>query len=146
MDLSLLPQMDWVGVFLFTTSLFLLLVALSQGDSIGWSTPYVIALLVVSVVMFIGFVLFERYLEFRTSREPLIKTSVFQNSRFALAVITITFFSAAFTNFLIYSTYLYQDYQLLDIIHTALRFVPLGIVGIFTATVSGYLLDRVRGN
>lgn len=165
MDLTLLPQIDWIGAFLFTTSLLLLLVALSQGNSAGWKTAYVIALLIISVFLFVGFVFWQRYLEFKTTREPLIRTSVFQNSRFSIAMVICTFFSAAFTNYLIYSTYFYQDYLLLNTIQTALRFIPLGVVGIFTVTMvcqseaskslfklislfsqSGYLLDRVRGN
>lgn len=128
-DLSQLPQIDWIGGFLFTTSLLLLQVALSQGNSVGWKTAYVIALLIVSILMFFGFVFWQRYLEFKTTREPLIRTSVFQNSRFSMAMVVVIFFSGAFTNYLIYSTYFYQDYLLLDTIHTALRFIPLGIVG-----------------
>lgn len=128
-DLSLLPQIDWIGGFLFTTSLLLLLVALSQGNSAGWKTAYVIALLIISVFMFAGFVFWQRYLEFKTTREPLIRTSVFQNSRFSIAMVVVTLFSASFTNYLVYSTYFYQDYLLLDTIHTSLRFIPLGVVG-----------------
>jgi Na+/melibiose symporter-like transporter len=134
-DLALLPQIDWIGAFLFTTSLLLLLVALSQGNSAGWKTVYVIALLIISVFLFVGFVFWQRYLEFRTAREPLIRTSVFQNSPFLIAMVIFTLFAAAFTNYLIYSTYFYQEYLLLDTLHTAFRFIPLGIVGICIATM-----------
>jgi len=134
-DLALLPQIDWIGAFLFTTSLLLLLVALSQGNSAGWKTAYVIALLIISVFMFVGFVFWQRYLEFKTTREPLIKTSVFHNSRFSTAMGISMLFSAAFTNYLIYATYFYQEYLLLDTLQTALRFIPLGVVGICIVTI-----------
>jgi len=131
-DLSRLPQIDWTGGFLFTTSLLLLLFSLSQGSSAGWKTSYVIALLIISVFMLIIFVFWQRHLEFKTSREPLMRTSLFHNPKFSIALVVCTLFSAAFTNFLIYSSYFYQDYLLLDTVHTSLQFIPLGVVGILT--------------
>jgi len=112
----------------------MLLFALSEGNSAGWKTSYVIAVLVISIFMLLVFVFWQRYLEFKTDREPLLRTSVFQNARFSVAMAIATLFSAGFTNFLIFSTYFYQDYLLLDTLQTALRYIPLGVVGICTVT------------
>ncbi|KAM0155460.1 hypothetical protein ACHAQE_006767 [Botrytis cinerea] len=85
---------DWIGAFLFTAGLLLLLVGLSQGGSSGWQAASVIAIIVISGVLLIA----------------------------------------------------YQDFHLLDPLQTALRYIPLGVVGILTTFGSGYLLARINGN
>ncbi|KAB8303005.1 hypothetical protein EYC80_006311 [Monilinia laxa] len=137
---------DWIGAFLFTAGLLLLLVGLSEGGSSGWKKASVIAIIVISGCLLISFALFEHYLETKTTREPLMRVSTFSHTQFSIAMVTITLFSGGFTNFCLYTTYYYQDFQLLDPIQTALRYIPLGIFGILTTFCSGYLLARVNGN
>ena len=95
---------DWIGVFLFTIGALLLLVALSEGVSLGWKTPFVIAILIVSVFLLVTFGFWQNYLEGQ-GKEPLMRVSTFNNSRFSCAMAVVFVFSAAFTNFLVYSTY-----------------------------------------
>lgn len=96
---------DWLGAFLFTSGLLLLLIGLSEGVSEGWQTPFVIAILVISVIFLVSFLFWQRYLE-RKGDEPLMRVSTFGNARFSIAMIIVFLFSAGFTNFLVYSTYL----------------------------------------
>jgi len=142
---SRVSGIDWIGAFLFTSGALLLLIALSEGVSQGWRTPYVIAILIVSVLFLAVFLLWQHYLE-KSAREPLMRVSTFKNGRFSWAMFIIFLFSGGFTNYLLYSTYYFQDYQLLSPIQTTLRFIPLGACGILTVLCSGYLLARVRGN
>ncbi|ESZ90514.1 hypothetical protein SBOR_9100 [Sclerotinia borealis F-4128] len=137
---------DWIGAFLFTAGLLLLLVGLSQGGSSGWEAASVIAIIVISGCLLIGFVLWEHDRETKTTKEPLMRVSTFRHKQFSIAMIIITLFSAGFTNFCLYTTYYYQDFQLLDPIQTALRYIPLGVVGILTTFGSGYLLARINGD
>ena len=95
---------DWTGAFLFTSGTLLLLIALSEGVSQGWRTPFVIAILIVSIVFIASFLFWQHRLEM-TSREPLMRVSTFKNMRFSCAMFIIFIFSAGFTNFLVYSTY-----------------------------------------
>ncbi|KAE8449475.1 hypothetical protein EG329_008083 [Mollisiaceae sp. DMI_Dod_QoI] len=136
---------DWPGVFLFTSGCLLLLIALSEGVARSWKTPFVIAILIVSVLFIALFIYWQHYLEM-ASLEPLMRVSTFKTGRFSAAMVIVFFFSAGFTNFLVYSTYYYQDYQLLSPIQTTLRYIPLGIFGILSTLCSGYLMARVRGN
>ncbi|KAL5327566.1 hypothetical protein ACEPPN_005266 [Leptodophora sp. 'Broadleaf-Isolate-01'] len=138
-------NVDWIGAFLFTAGALLLLISLSEGAALGWGTPFVIAFLVMSVFFLGTFGFWEHYLEAH-DREPLMRISTFKNGRFSIAMLIVCIFSAGFTNFLVYSTYLYQDYQGQSPIQTTLRFIPLGIFGILATFASGYLLDRIRGN
>ncbi|KAM3068327.1 hypothetical protein ACMFMG_009465 [Clarireedia jacksonii] len=137
---------DWLGAFLFTSGLLLLLVGLSEGGSAGWDSASVIAIIVVSVCLLVVFIFWERHREAKTTHEPLMRVSTFQNARFSIAMIIVTLFSASLTNFCIYTTYYYQNFQLLDPIQTALRYIPLGVFGILTTICSGYLLARIKGN
>jgi hypothetical protein len=98
-------EVDWIGAFLFTSGTLLLLIALSEGVSAGWKTPFVIALLIVAVVFLALFIFWQHYLETKSTREPLMRVSTFNNSRYSFAMLIVFLFSAGFTNFLIYSTY-----------------------------------------
>lgn len=104
-DASHASGVDWIGAFLFTSGLLLILIALSEGVSEGWDTALVITFLVLGVVFLACFVYWQHYLETRGTSEPLMRVSTFKNSRFSLAMVIVFFFSAGFTNFLVYSTY-----------------------------------------
>jgi hypothetical protein len=83
----------------------LLLIGLSEGVSQGWKVPFVIAILVVSAVFLVSFIFWQHRLE-QKSAEPLMRVSIFKNGRFSFAMVIVCLFSAGFTNFLVYSTYL----------------------------------------
>lgn len=102
----LAAKIDWLGAFLFTSGLLLLLTGVSEGASVGWNVPFVIAILAISVVLLGAFIFLENYLEQKTIREPLIRLSTFSHGRYSIAMIIVTLFSCAFMNFLTYSTYL----------------------------------------
>ncbi|TVY53534.1 putative MFS-type transporter [Lachnellula cervina] len=137
---------DWIGAFLFTSGTLLMVISLSEGASQGWSSGFVIGILITSVMFLLAFVYWQHYLERKAIREPLMPVSRFKNARFSLAMVIVFLFSGGFTNFILYSTYFYQDYQHLSPLQTMLRFLPLGVVGILTIIASGYLLSRLRGD
>jgi len=101
-------NVDWIGAFFFTSGLLLLLIALSEGVSIGWDTPLVITVLIVSVLFLVIFIFWQHHLEQKAQpgQEPLMRISVFKTGRFSGAMVIVSLFSAGFTNFLVYSTYL----------------------------------------
>ena len=104
-DLPRASGVDWTGAFLFTSGTLLLLIALSEGVSEGWKTPFVISILIVAVVFLASFIFLQHYLETKSTREPLMRVSTFKNSRFSFAMVIVFLFSAGFTLFLVYSTY-----------------------------------------
>ncbi len=57
-----LPPLDWLGFGLGGTALLLLCFSFGQGANVGWHVPYVYALFVVSIVLFVAFILWERYM------------------------------------------------------------------------------------
>ncbi len=147
-----LPLIDWIGGFLITVGLITLLLALTEGNAVGWSTPWIPALIVVSVLIIGIFVVWQWHLERQMiaaqdsgvwKRPPLMKVSIFRNLRFSAAMVIMCVFFASFNNFLIYATYYYQDFQGHSPLQTTLRFLPTGIGGIMVSFAVAFLLSRV---
>ncbi|PKS11799.1 hypothetical protein jhhlp_001092 [Lomentospora prolificans] len=138
-----LASIDWIGGALVTVGILILLFALTEGNVVGWSTPWVPTLIVVSLLVIAAFVAWQWYLENRTSRPPLMKVSVFKNRRFSAALVIMGLFFSSFNNFLIYATYFFQEYQDLSTLQTTLRFIPTGVMGAIVAAIVAPLLSRI---
>lgn len=120
---------DWIGGSIVTAALFILLFALTEGNIVGWSRPYIGAIIGVAVVLLVVFVFWQLYLEKKTSRRPLIKMSLYSNGRVVAAQLTMALFFTSFFNYLIFATFWFQDYQGLSKVQTMLRFLPTGPAG-----------------
>ncbi|EON67557.1 hypothetical protein W97_06925 [Coniosporium apollinis CBS 100218] len=139
-------SIDWIGGTLITLGLLALLFALTEGNVVGWSTPWISVLIVLSIALVAVFVAWQWYLETKTTRRPLMKVSIWKNVRFSAAMLIMALFFAAFNNYLIFATYFYQQYLGLSVIQTTLRFIPTGVMGIMVAFITAQLLSRVRGS
>jgi predicted MFS family arabinose efflux permease len=137
---------DWIGGTVITVGLVILIFALSEGNVVGWKTPWVSVLIVVSLFLVVAFGFWQQYLETKTEKRPLMKMSIFKNRKFLAANVLMALFFSSFNNYLIFATYWFQDYQGLSVIQTTLRFLPNGITGIIVATVTGQILSRVPGD
>ncbi|GJN73306.1 drug resistance protein [Purpureocillium lilacinum] len=142
------PSIDWLGTFLITAGLLALMYALTEGNVVGWSVPWVPVVIVVSLTTILVFGVWQRYLEHRkstagTSLPPLIKVSIFANVRFTAAMVATGLFFASFNTFVIFATYHFQNYEALSPLQTALRFIPLGVGGAFANLIVAQLLHRV---
>ncbi|KAK3985131.1 hypothetical protein QBC44DRAFT_275901 [Cladorrhinum sp. PSN332] len=136
-------SVDWLGAFLITGGLLALLFALTEGNVVGWSTPWVPVIIVLSIIMIVLFVLWQRHLEKTQKRAPIMKISHFRNTQFSAAMLIMALFFSSFNGFLVYATYFYQDFQALSALQTTLRFLPTGVSGIITAVIVSQLLSRV---
>lgn len=146
LNMSTKAAVDWIGGMLVTIGLMVLMFALTEGNVVGWATPWVPTLIVASILILVLFVVWQRHLEYKTTRRPLMKVSIFRNTRVAAAMVIMLLFFAAFNNYLIFATYFFQDYQGLSVIQTTLRFIPTGVCGILIALATGFFLSRVPGN
>ncbi|KAK4221809.1 aminotriazole resistance protein [Podospora fimiseda] len=137
-------SVDWLGAFLITAGLLALLFALTEGNVVGWRTPWVPVVIVLSVIMIVLFVLWQRHLEKTGNKTtPIMKMSHFHNTQFSAAMLIMALFFSSFNGFLVYATYFYQDFQGLSALQTTLRFLPTGVSGIITAIIVSQLLSRV---
>jgi hypothetical protein len=101
-------KIDWIGAFLVTSSLVLLIFALSEGNSHvhGWAKPYIPPLIVAFALLFSAFLGWQWWLENRTDREPLMGLSIWHHKGFSISMAVAAFFWASFNNYMVYSTYL----------------------------------------
>lgn len=136
-------SVDWIGAALITLGLFALLFALTEGNVVGWSTPWIPVLIVVSLVLVALFIVWQRRLEKGGKRAPLMKVSIFRSGRFAAAMLIMAVFFSSFNGFLVYATFFFQDYQGLSTVQTTLRFIPTGVSGVITAALVSQVLARI---
>lgn len=136
-------SIDWLGAFLVTVGLLVLLFALTEGNFVGWSTPWVPVLIVVSLILIGLFAFWQHRLEKAGKRAPIMKVSHFLNPQFSAAMVIMALSFSSFNGFLVYATYFYQNYQGLSPLETTVRFLPTPIAGFITAAVVSQLLSRV---
>ncbi|KAK3502967.1 major facilitator superfamily-domain-containing protein [Neurospora crassa] len=140
---SVKGSVDWFGAFLITAGLLVLLFALTEGNVVGWKTPWVPVLIVVAVALVVVFVLWQQHLEKTGKQAPIMKVSMFHSKRFSAAMLIMGLFFSSFSGWLVFATYFYQDYQGQSVIQTTLRFLPTGVMGLICAFVVSQLLSRV---
>ncbi|KAL6904359.1 major facilitator superfamily domain-containing protein [Trichoderma evansii] len=164
-------SVDWIGATLITVGLLALMFALTEGNVVGWSTPWIPVLIVVSIIVIAAFAVWQWYLERRFNAAksqlqqqvqllepdsvsqpttiaalptpPLIKVSIFRNLQFSAVMVIMGIFFASFNNYLIYATYYFQEFQGQSPLQTMLRFLPTGICGAAVAIIVSQLLGRV---
>lgn len=127
-------RIDWIGAAIITIGLVLFQFSISDGESApqGWKTPYIIALLILSVVFIAAFFFWEHYVETKTTRPPLMSLGLWTRSRGKLAAtyvigcITWIGFIPIFYN----ATLWYQQVQGTGVIGAMLRFLPCTVSGI----------------
>ncbi|ERT01416.1 hypothetical protein HMPREF1624_02662 [Sporothrix schenckii ATCC 58251] len=151
-------SIDWFGAFLVTLGLVGLLFALTEGNVVGWSTPWIGVIIGLSLLLVAAFVGWQMWLETPSNvrkqiaghawpPRPLVRMSIFSRSAggglFATSLVIMGLFFSSFMGYLVYATYLFQDYLGLSAIQTTLRFIPTGIAGIITCFCVAPLLGRV---
>lgn len=141
---SMKTSVDWIGGMLITVSLMVLLFALTEGNIVGWRTPWIPVLIVVSVLLLACFVFWQLHLETRTTRSPLMKVTIFKRFKVAAAMFAMCVFFSSFNGYLIFVTYFYQEYLGLSPIQTTLRFIPTGVVGVSTVFITSFLISRLN--
>lgn len=92
------PRIDAAGAVTFVAGLAALMLALTQGSSLGWASPIVLVLLVCVVLLLTSFVAIER-----RAVNPILNLSLLRQRRFMgwlLAAITMSFGFGGVLNFL----------------------------------------------
>ncbi|CAK5272002.1 unnamed protein product, partial [Mycena citricolor] len=145
-------RVDWIGAFLVTAGLVLLLFVLGQGQlaTRGWKTPYIITLLLVGLLFIALFLAWQHHLEKNSERSkylppPLMKLSLWSRANGKFAVMQVIAFLewAAFLSWFFWSQVYYEDYVKLDPIFTALRMLPMTVAGFLCNVFVVFLVSRV---
>jgi len=73
-------RLDLLGLVTMATGVVTLLLALSQGNREGWSTPYIVWLFIIASVSLVLFVLIELWV-----RDPLVDLRLYRNATYSMA-------------------------------------------------------------
>ncbi|KAJ7596104.1 putative efflux transporter [Mycena floridula] len=154
-------RVDWLGGFLVTVGLVLIVFVLGQGESAPqrWATPYIIALLVLGVLFLATFLKWQHYLDgihgsrpsgphnlqIKWTPPPLMSLKLWMRSRGRVAVI----FCIAFLNFSCFMGWnywillYYQNYVGYSPLATVLRMLPMFVTGILCNVLVALLVGRI---
>lgn len=125
-------HVDVVGVLLSITAIGMLVFSIIEAPTAGWGSSRTIAGFGISLVLLVGFVLYER-----RQSEPMFDVLLFKNTKFAWAVIALSVaYFAAFAFVFLGSQFLQyvKDYGILG---SGIRLLPAAIGTAVGATVIG---------
>jgi len=130
--------LDWPGIAAISTGLTALVLALIEGNSWGWGSPEIVALLITAAVGLTAFGIVERRV-----REPMVDFLLFRSRTFlgsnAIAFI-VTFSMLA----MFFFTALYMQNILgYSAIEAGVRFLPSTLMIVLIAPLAGRLADRI---
>ncbi|HJJ35701.1 MAG TPA: MFS transporter, partial [Methanocorpusculum sp.] len=74
---------DWIGTALMFAAIASFIIVIERGVSLGWNSPFVITLVAVFVVTFIGYIVHSL-----KSRNPLINIRIFKHWKFTFVAIS----------------------------------------------------------
>jgi EmrB/QacA subfamily drug resistance transporter len=129
---------DLPGAALAASAAFSLLLALSQGQAWGWTSPAVLGLLFLFVALGTAFVAWER-----RAVQPMIDLGLFRVRAFSagLASVLVAFAGLFTATFLL--PFVLQDGAGFSPLEAGLLLTPIPITTAFVAPLSGALSDRI---
>ena len=131
-------KIDWIGTVTFTVALFLLMLALIRGNTVGWGSAQILGMFVGSIVLLIAFVIAEL-----TQEQPMFDLALFRKPTFSGASIAAFAVSAAMFAMFLYLTLYIQTLLGYSPLKTGLRFLPFTVVSFVAAAGSGNLSSRL---
>ncbi|PWI66611.1 hypothetical protein PCL_05024 [Purpureocillium lilacinum] len=132
-------SIDYVGAALGLGSLLLYNIAWNQAPSVGWSTPYEIAILVLAVACFCAFLYWEK----SWARDPIMPLDVFRTPTFLALIFVVLLSYMAFGITLWYSIAWQQTLRNISVMQTGVNFVPFGVGSVASVALAAYMLPRV---
>ena len=131
-------SVDWPGLVVWSSGLFLFVLALIRGNEQGWGSPTTVLELAIAVGLIVAFLVIES-----RSKEPMLDLSLFGNKAFAGVSIVAFSLSAAMFSMFLYLTLYIQNSLGFTPFETGLRFLPLTVISFFVAGAAGRLVHSV---
>ena len=131
-------QMDLIGVPAGTLAVAMIMVAIVQGGSWGWTDARTVGCIVVGLALLpVVIIRSERH------PEPLLDLDLFRRYRsFASANLAIAFYAMGFTGGFLLSSLMLQTLWGLSVIETGLALTPSPILSAITSVLTGRVADR----
>lgn len=132
-------KIDYMGAGLGLTGLLLFNFVWNQAPSAGWSTPYEIALLVMAVALFAGFLAWEKYI----AEEPIMPVSIFRAPTFTALLFVVLLSYMSFGISLWYMIAWEQILRGLNVIQLTVAWTPFVPGSVAAVFVAAWLIPRL---
>jgi hypothetical protein len=129
-------RIDWLGLILVGSGIVAVAYAADRAGEWGWTSPRLIGLLALAVVLFVVFIVVERRV-----RDPLINLSLFRNRAFVLITVGGTIANIVYTVTVLCTTIYLQDGRGLSPIAAGLVFLAPSVA----VALAGPLAGRLAG-
>ena len=137
-DSSAVQRLDLPGLVVSAGALFALTFGLIEANRYGWTSPTILGLFAGAAIGFVVFVLLEL-----KQRTPMLDLSLFRNSTFAGANATAMLVTLAMFGVFFFMSLYVQRILGYSPVQAGAIFLPMTILIILIAPVSGKLSDRV---
>jgi EmrB/QacA subfamily drug resistance transporter len=133
-------SIDIVGLLTITVGMVCLVLALIQGNDAdkGWTSPYILSLLVVAVAALLAFVLWELRIA-----NPMVDPRVFKRPSFTGACLAAFSVSAGLYALFFFVALYLQNVLGFGPLDAGLRFLPLSLPVMVVAPLAGALIGRI---
>ena len=132
-------RVDWAGLVTFSSSLFLLVLALIRGNEEGWGSSLIVGLFAAAAVLLAAFIAIERRVA-----EPMLPLGLFKRPAFTGVQLAAFGISASMFALFLYLTLYLQNFLGHSPTEAGLRYLPLTVAVFLVAPIAGALLSRVQ--
>jgi EmrB/QacA subfamily drug resistance transporter len=132
-------RIDWGGLLTFSTSLFLLVLALVRGNDEGWGSALIVSLFAGSAALMVAFTAIEQRIA-----EPMLPLSLFRRRAFTGVQLAAFAVSGSMFALFLYLTLYLQSFLGYSPIEAGLRYLPITIASFVVAPISGVMLARIQ--
>jgi EmrB/QacA subfamily drug resistance transporter len=133
-------KVDVPGQVFVITLLASLTYGIIEAPDRGWSSPLIISAFAITVVSLVAFLIWER-----RATQPLVDLRFFRSVPFSSAAIVAIGAFAALGGFLFLNTLYLQDVRGLSPLHAGLDTLPMAVMTMILAPISGRIVGR-RGS
>jgi EmrB/QacA subfamily drug resistance transporter len=131
-------KFDMAGFLTAAIAFSCSLVALSNAPQDGWTAPYIVVLLITSVIFFAAWIL----VEFRVP-EPLLDLRLFEDGIFTVGVVVLFVVTTAMFGASFLLPLFLQEVRGLGAMETGLLLLPQGVAAALTMPIGGKLFDKI---
>ncbi|EMD97861.1 hypothetical protein COCC4DRAFT_144606 [Bipolaris maydis ATCC 48331] len=136
---------DWIGAAILTLALIFLVLALSSGNEIGWRTPWIPTLLVLSFLLLASYTYWHYRLSTIPNKTPFITPFILTQKQLAPVLIISALLTASYTIFLTSSLHWLTAYKAQSTLQITFHFLPAGICALLVAALTPLILSRIPG-
>jgi EmrB/QacA subfamily drug resistance transporter len=136
-DTTVGREVDFAGVGVVTVTLTALILALIEGNSWGWGSPAILALLLTAAIGCAAFVAVELRV-----KVPMVEFHLFANRNFLGAVVVALIVSFSMLGVFFFLALYMQDILRYSPLEAGVRFLPTTLMIVGVAPVAGRLADR----